>query len=161
MDREAGSRTRETTVSMTIADYVNVDAAGKANLVGAGVRVLTSVPRTSSASSPFAVWAAVSVRNAPERPVVIELVLAAPDGSSVRLDDSTGRQSEIRITQSVPFAAHLPAGVDVPPGHLPLTHVLAANFASGLHFAPDRTYRWQVECDGIVVETYPFYVVGA
>lgn len=159
MDQETRVSTRQTSVSMTIADYVNVDAAGKANLVGAGIRVLTCTPaRTDSA--PFAVWAAVSLTEAPSRSVVVELVLAGKDGSSVRLADATGALNEIRITQSVPFDAHLPLDVDIPLGQLPLTHVLAANFTTGLRFAPDTVYRWQVESDGVVVGTYPFYVIG-
>lgn len=144
---------------MTIADYVNVDANGKANLMGAGIRVLTSASPTTM-SSPFAVWATVSLPDAPAHPVIVELVLAAPDGSSVRLDDAAGHPSEIRITQPASFAPRLPPGVDVPAGELPVTHVLAANFTNGLPFAPDRTYRWQVEADGVIAGSYPFYVAS-
>lgn len=158
MEPTGSTHPADTIVAMTIADYVNIDANGKANLVGAGIRVLSRESGTA-ASSPFAVWVTLSLADVPTHPVIVELVLTAPDGSSVRLDDNAGRSSEIRITQSATFDAMTPVGL--PEGDLPPTHVLAANFPNGLHFAPGRLYRWQVEADGVIAGTYPFYVAGA
>ncbi|KRC51673.1 hypothetical protein ASE16_00840 [Leifsonia sp. Root227] len=158
MEPSESTHPADTIVAMTIADYVNIDANGKANLVGAGIRVLSHESGTS-ASSPFAVWVTLSLADVPAHPVIVELVLTAPDGTSVRLDDASGRPSEVRITQSATFATMTP--IDLPDGHLPPMHVLAANFPNGLHFPPGRLYRWQVEADGVIAGTYPFYVAGA
>lgn len=147
------------TVSMTLADFVNVDDNGKANMVGAGLRILTVVPG-SAASVPFAVWATVALPARPAHPVIVELTLAAANGESVRVGDGDGGSIEVRIARTVRFGTDRSSGIEVPAGVLPATHVIAANFSSGLHFAPGCGYRWQIELDGQVAGVYPFYVAA-
>lgn len=144
---------------MTLADFVNVDDTGKANMVGAGLRILTVTP-TGTASVPFAVWATVALPARPAHPVIVELTLAAANGESVRIADGDGGSVEVRIASTVRFGTDRPAGIDVPAGVLPATHVIAANFSSGLHFAAGCGYRWQIELDGQVAAVYPFYVAA-
>lgn len=145
------------TVSMTLADFVNVDDTGKANMVGAGLRILTVTP-AGTASVPFAVWATVALPTRPAHPVIVELTLAAANGDSVRIADGDGGSIEVRIARTVRFTSGASPEIDVPAGVLPATHVIAANFSSGLHFAAGAGYRWQIELDGQVAAVYPFYV---
>ena len=157
MDPKPRAAIQSPQVAITLADFVSIDADGRVTLVGAGNRILVVDP-LSWHSPPFSVWAALSVKEAPGHPAIVELVLAARDGRSVRMPDGHGGSKEVRLTQPVLFrpraSSHREAGSD----ELPLTFDIVATFASGLILEPGLSYRWQVEIEGRVAGTYAFVV---
>lgn len=146
-------------VSIVLADYVAIDVAGKANVIGGGVSFLGFDPQMNL-TSPFALFIEVSTPLPPnhENQAALELTLISADGQPVQLPGNDGAPSPMRISQIIEFKLNQPSGTDRPPVDFPSSVSSAINFGNGLPLAPGVHFKWQVKIDGEVKATTSFMI---
>ena len=146
-------------VSLILADYVAIDVAGKANVIGGGISFLGFDPQVNL-TSPFALYAVVSTPLPPnhENQAALELTLVHSDGQLVLLPGNDGTPAPLRISQIIEFKLNQPAGTERPPIEFPSSVSSAVNFGNGLPLTPGVHYQWQIKVDGEVKATTSFMV---
>jgi hypothetical protein len=145
------------TASIVLADFVNVDAGGKANIIGAGLRVLPVDPNTN-VTPPFGLLVLLSspISSGDEGPA-FEIVLCTADGQLVEMAGPAGSQA-VRFSQNIDFSEPGALGVVLPRGTLPSTVQIAVNFGGGLPLQVGNSYQFRAQVDQDIVATYSFYV---
>jgi hypothetical protein len=146
--------------SIILADFVNVDALGKANIVGAGLRVFGLDPNTKH-TAPFGLMVFLSspLSTGSDSPA-FEILLTTATGQVVQLPGGGGNQA-LRISQNVDFVEPTAPGIVIPKGSLPSNVLFGINFGTGLPLSPGNSYQFRAQIDDDVVATYSFFVPRA
>lgn len=143
--------------TLLLADYANVDAVGKLNLVGGGVSIV-GFEFQQGTSSPFTLYVRiVSPMPLDDRPAV-EIVLVDASGDPVQIPGPAGELQTMRIGQNIQLAAPQLPGVDIPPGAVPSSAGFVIGFPNGLPLAPGHSYTWRVQVDHDVIASESFYI---
>lgn len=147
------------TVAAILADYASVDAAGKANLIGAGISFL-GFDQQFNVTAPFALYVEVStpLPNNHESEAILEIVLADSTGKPVELPGQHGAPEAIRISNIVDFKITQPPGTMKPTKDFPSKNLTAINFANGLTLIPGVHYQWIVKVDGVSKASTSFQI---
>jgi len=147
--------------SIVVADFVNVDQVGKANIIGGGIRVMPVHPETAL-TNPFGVLVTFTSPLAGDE-AAFELLLTTATGEVVTVGGPAGEQA-IRISQnilfpepSIPIVAGTPQ-LSLPKGALPSNLQYAINFGSGLPLSPGNSYQFRAQLDHDTRAVYSFYV---
>jgi hypothetical protein len=144
------------TARLLLADYANVDQAGKLNLIGGGVRVLGFDPNTD-ASAPFSVVLTIESPLSGDSPA-LEIMLTTATGLVYKVPGPGGVSQAVRISQNIEFAEPGLPGIAIPKGALPSTAQVVINFSNGLPLKPGYSYQFRAQLDHEVVATYSFYI---
>lgn len=147
--------------TVLIADFVNVDAAGKVNIIGGGIQFLGSDPNTGL-TAPFAVYVNITVTIPlfEETSAVVEVLLVDADGQPVTLAGPDGGNT-MAFKQDVDFRHTERPELQQPPMGFPGTSNIVLNFPGGLPLPPSATYEWVVLLDGSRLTASTFFVPGA
>lgn len=145
--------------SVILADYVAIDSAGKANVVGGGISFVGFDPQMNL-TSPFALYVVVAtpMPSNHENQAAMEITLVRSDGQIVLLPGNDGVPAPLRISQIIEFKLNQPQGTDRPPANFPSTVSTAVHFANGLPLTPGVHYRWEIKVDGELKATTSFMV---
>lgn len=150
----------EAELSIFMADFANVDAAGKLNLIGGSVAVLGFDPQ-QGVTSRFSV--AVSVHLPYELlPADFTFEIALVDGRDlVNLPGPSGPQP-LRISQNVAVERPSSGLSSSVREHLGGNQISVLDFSNGLPLRVGGTYGWRVGLDGGMEKqwVYPFAVSG-
>ncbi|MHA7306067.1 DUF6941 family protein [Arthrobacter sp. TMN-49] len=146
--------------TILIADFVNVDAAGKVNIIGGGIQFLGFDP-ASGLTAPFAVYVSVTV-NIPsfeDASASVQVLLVDADGQAVAITGPDGTNT-MRFSQDVDFR-HIDAPqLQEPPMGFPGKSNIVLNFPSGLPLNVKATYEWVVLMDQTPLASTTFFVPG-
>lgn len=144
-----------------IADFVNVDTAGKVNIIGGGIQFLGSDPETGL-TAPFAVYVNVTVTIPmfEEMSAAVQVELVDADGQPVTVPSPDG-PNMMRFNQDVDFRHTVRADVQQPPMGFPGTSNIVLNFPGGLPLPAGATYEWVALLDGSRLASTTFFVPGA
>lgn len=155
MNSSSGSGT------VLIADFVNVDAAGKVNIIGGGIQFLGYDPQTKL-TAPFAVYVniTVSIPLFEETSAAVEVLLVDADAHPVTIAGPDGGNTMV-FKQDVDFRHTLRPEVQQPPMGFPGTSNIVLNFPGGLPLPRGSTYQWVVLLDGSRLTSTTFFVPGA
>lgn len=147
--------------TVLIADFVNVDAAGKVNIIGGGIQFLGSDPKTGL-TAPFAVYVniTVTIPSFEETSAAVEVLLVDADGQPVTLGGPEG-ENTMMFQQDVDFRHPANPEIQQPPMGFPGTSNIVLNFPGGLPLPPSATYEWVVVLDGSRLTSSTFFVPGA
>lgn len=145
--------------SIILADFVNIDQAGKANLIGVGLRIF-GLDENTKMTSPFGILVTLSAPLAVDDPPAFELLLTTATGELVQLPGTGGNQP-LRIAQNVDFVPPSVPGLSIPRGTLPSMVQFAINFNTGLPLKGGNSYQFRAQLDHDVVGTYSFFVARA
>lgn len=147
--------------TVLIADFVNVDAAGKVNIIGGGIQFLGSDPETGL-TAPFAVYVnvTVSIPLFDETSAAVEVVLVDTDGQPVVVPSPEG-PNIMRFNQDVDFRHTVRPEVQPPPMGFPGTSNIVLNFPGGLPLPTGSSYEWVVLLDESRLCSTTFFVPGA
>ena len=147
--------------TVLIADFVNVDAAGKVNIIGGGIQFLGSDPETGL-TAPFAVYVnvTVSIPMFDETSAEVEVVLVDTDGQPVIVPSPEG-PNVMRFNQDVDFRHTVRPEVQPPPMGFPGTSNIVLNFPGGLPLPTGASYEWVVLLDESRLCSTTFFVPGA
>lgn len=146
-------------VSIIVADFANVDAAGKVNVLGAGVAGIGFDP-SQGLTSRFTLVAYVFVPTT-LLPAEFALEIYLTLGGELVMAPGPVEPQAVRIAQSVnldpPMAFPQPAR-----GHVGGRHSAVLDFNNGLPLSPGGLYEWNVRIDGDSTRswTYPFAIAG-
>ena len=138
-------------VTLLLADYIAVDAAGKLNVVGGAVQMVGHNPGTGL-TGPFAVAALLEFPHAmvQEAPA-IELVLEDEFGLPVPMPNPPGQGGPpqfVRLGNAAPLGEPaFPPGVFVPKGTVGPRAQIVLYFQNGLPLAPARSYVFRIRVD--------------
>lgn len=145
--------------SITVGDFVNVDAANKVNVIGGGIRVI-GLNSESGLSAPIGLFVQLAspLPTEGDGPAV-ELVLTTATGAIVKIGQGPQSQA-VRIAQTVEFGYASPASVVIPRGALPASAQIVLNFPTGLPLRAGYSYQWRLQIDHEVKATYSFFVAG-
>lgn len=134
--------------SVILADYVSIDTAGKANVIGGGISFLGYDPQ-QNLTSPFALYVEVSTPLPAnhETQAILEITLTLSDGQMVNLPGPDGSPSPLRLSQIIEFKLNQPHGTDRPPADFPSSISTAVHFGNGLPLTPGTHYNWQIKVD--------------
>lgn len=146
--------------TVLIADFVNVDAAGKVNVIGGGIQFLGSDPG-NGLTAPFAVYVniTVSIPMFEETSAAVEVALVDTDGQPVTVPSPDG-PNMMRFHQDVDFRHTLRPDVQQPPIGFPGSSNIVLNFPGGLPLTPGSSYEWVVLLDGSRICSTTFFVPG-
>lgn len=149
-------------VSMMLADFAIVDAAGKLNIIGGGVNLLGYDP-AQGLTSRFALVVEIWI---PSKfcPVDLpcDIALRTSDGAVVELPGPAEPQ-KMRVGQVITVEPPIVQG-SVPRHERDglegrATYLL--DFSSGLPLQPGHAYLWEVQLDGSdPIHAHPFAVPG-
>lgn len=147
--------------TVLLADFVNVDAAGKVNIIGGGIQFLGSDPETGL-TAPFAVYVniTVSIPMFEETSAAVEVALVDTDGQPVSVPSPDG-PNIMRFNQDVDFRHTARPEVQPPPMGFPGTSNIVLNFPGGLPLPAGSSYEWVVMLDGSRLCSTTFFVPGA
>lgn len=143
-----------------IADFVNLDAAGKVNILGGSVQFLGYDPE-AGVTAPFSLYVEVAA-NVPageDTTASMEILLVDIDGQPVDLPGPAGPQT-MRIAQNVDFRVVAAAGMPVPPPGFPGRTNAVLNFFNGLPLPPGKSYEWVIQLDHELIAKTAFVVPG-
>lgn len=148
-------------VTILVADFANVDAAGKINLLGAGVAMVGFDPM-QGLTSRFSIGVVIHV---PTKflpaDFSFEISLVSQGGELVMLPGPAEAQP-LRVAQPVSMDRPNVSSSPAIRGHIGSNHQAVLDFSNGLPLAVGGLYEWHVRIDGDVdrVWTYPFAVAG-
>jgi len=134
-------------LTLLMADFVNVDAAGKVNVVGGGINILgvQPSPQVPLMSHGFFVFGRVEI---PTRlcPVeaVVELALLDAAGEVVT---PQGADRALRIAQVTTFSRAM-IGNEIGPPELRTSHQTIVGFGDGLPASLGSPLQWSLRVDG-------------
>lgn len=143
-----------------IADFVNVDAAAKVNIIGGGIQFL-GFDAESGLTAPFAVFVNITV-NIPsfeDTTASVEVLLVDTDGHPVTITGPDGANT-MRFSQDVDFRPANAAHLQQPPMGFPGNSNIVLNFPSGLPLHVGATYEWIVLMDQTRLASTTFFVPG-
>jgi len=150
-------------VEIILADYVATDAAGKGNLIGAGVALLGFEP-AAGVTSKFGAWISIHVPThlCPVE-VPVEIALVDASGELVSMPGPLGEPQPFRVAQIVMIEKPT---VPVPVAqrdHIGARSQVVFDFSNGLPLVPGGLYELRVRIDGddATTRSYPFGVLGA
>lgn len=144
--------------SLILADFANMDAGGKLNIVGGGVAMLGFEPNQGVTTR----ITLVAVVEVPGDLLPVECsfeVMLTRDGELVELPGPAGPQA-LRIGQvQTVEKPQLPGPVALR-DHVGARHIIVLDFSNGLPLAIGGTYEWVLQIDGDEDnrESYPFVV---
>lgn len=146
--------------AVLIADFVNIDAAGKVNIIGGGIQFLGGDPDTGL-TAPFSVYVNITVTIPlfEETSVPVEIVLVDADGQPVTVPSPEGPNT-MRFSQEVDLRHTLRPEVQHPPIGFPGSSNIVLNFPEGLPLTPGSSYEWLVLMDGSRLASTTFFVPG-
>lgn len=146
--------------TILIADFVNVDASGKVNVIGGGIQFLGS-DFDSGQTAPFSVFVSVtvSIPSFDETQAAVEVVLVDSDGQPVAVPSEDG-SNVMRFSQSVDFRHTTTPDMQQPPIGFPGCSNVVLNFPGGLPLPTGTTYEWMVLLNGTRLSTTSFFVPG-
>ncbi|WP_425864571.1 DUF6941 family protein [Arthrobacter sp. TWP1-1] len=146
--------------TILIADFVNIDAAGKVNVIGGGIQFLGSDP-ASDQTAPFSIFVSVtvSIPTFDETQATVEVVLVDSDGQPVTVAGTDG-PNVMRFSQSVDFRHSATPDMQLPPMGFPGCSNVVLNFPGGLPLPTGTTYEWMVLLDGTRLSATSFFVPG-
>lgn len=135
----------EADVTLLLADFANVDAGGKLNVIGGGWQAVGRLP--TGMTPPFSVVIRVEFPSARSgEQFAYGLVLHDEHGGTISFPGPSGELQELRIQHLA--KAEKPTVPQVAlPDHLPSRVQIVINFGGGLLLSPGG-YRWQFEVDG-------------
>ncbi len=134
-------------VVVLLADYINVDAAGKVNALGAGFLISPLQPSGLTAPQHLAVLVDVPSRHAgQEFALSVELRDDTLD-TAVQVPGPTGKMEALRVQQLVRGDRPSIPGLYLP-DTMPVRVQLTLGFVQGLPLAPGKFYSWRAEVDG-------------
>lgn len=145
---------------VVIADFVNIDDGGKANIIGGGVTML-GVDAQQGVTSAFAIHVRLVSRTPLDDRPAVEIVLVDASGQPVLVPGPMGESQAVRISQIVEFLPAVVAGVHIPAGSVPSSNQFAINFSNGLPLTPGQSYSWHVRLDHEVIASESFFVPHA
>ena len=146
--------------NILIADFVNIDAAGKVNIIGGGVQFLGFNPDTGL-TAPFSLYTNITI-NLPtldEASSAVEVLLVDTDGQPVVLSGPEG-QNPLRFSQVVDFTHTTNPAVQQPPMGFPACSNVVMNFPGGLPLPAGAIYEWVVQMNGTRLSSTTFFVPG-
>ena len=146
--------------NILIADFVNIDAAGKVNIIGGGVQFLGFDPDTGM-TAPFSLYASIIVTlpTLDEASEAVDILLVDADGQPVTLPGPEG-PNQLRFNQIVDFTHAKNPAVQQPPIGFPGSSNVVMNFPGGLPLPSGSTYEWVVLVDGRRLASTTFFVPG-
>jgi hypothetical protein len=146
--------------TVLIADFVNVDAAGKVNIVGGGIQFLGFDAETGM-TAPFYVFVniTVSIPSVEAAQAAVEVILVDADGQPVTLAGPEG-QGTVRVHQDVDFRHKAAPGQQRPPMGFPGSSNLVLAFPGGLPLSAGSSYEWVVQLNGTRLTSTTFFVPG-
>ncbi|WP_157374871.1 hypothetical protein [Arthrobacter alpinus] len=147
--------------TVMIADFVNVDAVGKVNIIGGGIQPLGLNPVTGLTAS-FSVFVnvTVSIPLFSDSAAAVEMVLVNTDGQPVTVAGPE-RQGIMRFTQDLDFRFSGEPNIQQPPLGFPGSSNMVLNFSGGLPLNAGETYEWDVLLDQRRLSSITFFVAGA
>ena len=147
-------------VTIAVADFAMADQVGKANILGAGLSVITLAPG-KAATARFSVVVEIELAYAVlPQDFPIEIALFDASGSLV----TPGGGQPLRIAQMASIERPQQAGgLIYPRESLRGRTRLIVDFAQGLPLPSGAAYSWRVTLDGDSSRawTYPFVVAGS
>lgn len=148
--------------SIILADFVNIDAAGKVNIVGGGIQFMGFDPN-SGMTAPFSLYASitVSIPAFDSTQAEVEIMLIDADGHPVQVPGPEGSPNTMQFTQSVDFRHTLAPNVQPPPMGFPGSSNVVLNFPGGLPLPQGATYEWVVLLNGTRLTSSTFFVPRA
>ncbi|MET4002800.1 hypothetical protein ABIB48_001518 [Arthrobacter sp. UYCu511] len=146
--------------SIIIADFVNIDAAGKVNIIGGGIQFLGFDPDTGM-SAPFSLFVSVtvSIPAFDSTQAVVEVALVDTDGRPVSVPASEG-PNVLHFKQQVDFRHTMAPNMQPPPMGFPGCSNVVLNFPGGLPLPTGSAYEWVVMLDGARLSSSTFFVPG-
>ena len=140
---------QEAHVQVHIADFANVDAGGKLNIIGGTVVFLGFDPNNGvTAPHNVAIVVAVPQQYAGQQySLSIELFNVTADRVVQLPNGPAGQAQAMRIQQVVAVPPLQPPPGTGNPGDGYVNHVMVMNFANGLPLQAG-TYDWRVQIDG-------------
>lgn len=148
------------TATIIVADFINIDAANKVNVIGGGIQFIGFDPQQGT-TSPFAIFVQVHCPlPAPEMEAALEVVLADASGNPVLLPGPTGEGQAMRVAQNIEFRDFQIPGTSIPRGAVPAGSQVVLNFGNGLPLAVSQSYQWRVHIDHELKASYSFYIPG-
>ncbi|MGW1361467.1 hypothetical protein ACWCQP_29095 [Streptomyces chartreusis] len=143
-----------------LSDYANADAAGKANILGAGWQVTGLLPSGFTAPQTLVVLISVPPRYYGQE-FAIALTLCDETGQAVQLPGPAGNLQAMRIQQIVKGDRPNLPGVlthDKVWGHAKAL----VNLPNGLPLQGSHSYEWRLEIEGSTNPQWStsFYVAG-
>lgn len=147
------------TARILMCDFVNIDNAGKANLIGAGVRIL-GLDSSTQSTSPFGLFVYLESPLSGDGPA-LEVLLTTAAGQVYKLPGPEGTSQALRISQNVDFNDPLVPGLSIPKGAVPPVVQFAVNFANGLPLRAGYSYQFRAQLDHEIVATYSFFIPRA
>lgn len=146
-------------VSIQVADFANLDAVGKLNLLGGGVAGIGFDPG-QGLTARFSLVVQVEVpSNLLPAECSIEVFLTS--GAEVVMAPGPVEPQAVRVSQNVTIDKAL-AFTGPARDHVPGRNVSVLDFNNGLPLAPGGHYEWHVRIDGddSRVWSYQFVVAG-
>lgn len=144
------------TAQLQMADFANIDSAGKLNVVGGGVRIL-GLDEGSGTTSAFTVILTVESPLSGDSPA-LELLLTTATGQLYKIPSGDGSSQAVRISQNIDFAEPGIPGIKIPKGAIPSTAQIVLNFSNGLPLRTGYSYQFRAQLDHELVASYSFYV---
>lgn len=146
--------------TVLLADFVNVDSAGKVNIIGGWIQFMGFDP-ASKLTAPFAVFVNVTV-NIPsfeDTSATVEVLLVDADGHPVSITGPEGSNT-MRFSHEVDFLHVVAPHLQTPPVGFPGTSNIVLNFPSGLPLKVGASYEWLVLMDQTRLASTTFFVPG-
>lgn len=141
--------------TITIADYVGIDAQGKVNVIGGGITLLGL---QEGGTAPFAIFVRLTSPMPLTDSPALEILLADASGNPVSIPGPQGLPQPLRIAQNVDFLPPAAPGIHIPAGAIPSSAQFAVNFANGLPLPAGHSYTWRVQLDHDVIASESFYI---
>lgn len=138
-------------VTVLLADYANVDAAGKVNVLGGFFSMLGYNPETKHAA-PHHVVVVIDLPAAlAGQEFALQLQMRNETrGEAVRFISPAGVLEPLQIAQAqrVPPAPVMPNGMSLPTGHPIRTHTVLGIDAGVALVEPGHEFSWKLSIDG-------------
>ena len=134
-------------VTLLLADYVAVDAAGKLTAVGAAFTFTGIQPDGTTPPLHVAVLVDVPAQHVGQDFALGIGLVDDATGQPVLVPGASGGPEALRVAQVVQAQAPTVPGMLVPPS-APGRVQIVLGFPQGLPLETGRSYRWQVELDG-------------
>ncbi|MFQ4147663.1 hypothetical protein AAGW05_03030 [Arthrobacter sp. LAPM80] len=146
--------------NILIADFVNIDAAGKVNIIGGGIQFLGFDPNAGM-TAPFSLFVSVtvSIPAFDDTQAAVEVELVDTDGRTVTVPGTEG-PNLLSFNQDVDFKHTVAPNVQQPPRGFPGCSNVVLNFPGGLPLAAGSTYEWVVLLNGSRLSSSTFFVPG-
>lgn len=146
--------------NILIADFVNIDAAGKVNIIGGGIQFL-GFDHSTGLTAPFSLFVSVtvSVPALDDTQASVEIMLVDTDGRPVTVPGQEG-DNTLQFRQDVDFRHTISPNVQQPPIGFPGCSNVVLNFPGGLPLPHGSTYEWVVFLNGSRLASSTFFVPG-